>query len=129
LRSNNWTDPSFRTNPNPITSIDSLFLASFSQHSPGDCTIPLSGAPSVAHSQGPTYTMAQPTTSFYRRPLPENLPDLSSTRGKELFAQAMVEGHTRCFFPLVSQFHTQTEPAFCGNDDRDAQLQWRIDGL
>ena len=37
-----------------------------------------------------------------------------TAEGQELFAAAMKEGHCRSFFPLVAQFRTQDEPAFCG---------------
>lgn len=52
---------------------------------------------------------------FYRRPLPpDTCTDMSSDEGQSLFAGAFAAGYTRAFFPLISQFRTQDEPAFCG---------------
>lgn len=52
---------------------------------------------------------------FYRRPLPlDSCTDMSSADGEKLFASAFGAGHAKAFFPLISQFRTQDEPAFCG---------------
>eukprot|EP00629_Pelagomonadales_sp_RCC1024_P003680 CAMPEP_0119271010 /NCGR_PEP_ID=MMETSP1329-20130426/7776_1 /TAXON_ID=114041 /ORGANISM="Genus nov. species nov., Strain RCC1024" /LENGTH=270 /DNA_ID=CAMNT_0007271049 /DNA_START=154 /DNA_END=963 /DNA_ORIENTATION=+ len=52
--------------------------------------------------------------TFYKRPLPENLPALSSPRGRELFAEAMARGGLKSYFALAETYATQSEPAFCG---------------
>ncbi len=54
------------------------------------------------------------TPSYYRRELPRELVALESPEGRKLFAEALTAGHLEAFFPLVAQFHTQSEPAFCG---------------
>jgi glutathione gamma-glutamylcysteinyltransferase len=52
--------------------------------------------------------------SFYRRPLPPDLIALTSPLGKEIFREALLEGNAENYFPLVGNFTTQTEPAYCG---------------
>lgn len=54
------------------------------------------------------------TTTVYRRPLPADLVAFSSVEGKRLFREALDEGGMEGWFRLAEQFHTQTEPAFCG---------------
>ncbi|MFB2923448.1 MULTISPECIES: phytochelatin synthase family protein [Aerosakkonema] len=51
---------------------------------------------------------------FYRRPLPEQLISFSSTQGREVFREALASGGMEAYFTLAEQFHTQSEPAFCG---------------
>ncbi|KAL0489931.1 PCS3 [Acrasis kona] len=53
-------------------------------------------------------------TTFYRRPLPENCIEFSSPEGKDYFRKALAEGNAEGFFHLIEQFHTQSEPAYCG---------------
>ncbi len=52
--------------------------------------------------------------TWYRRPLPELLIPFSSDTGRALFREALEAGHLETFFPLIEQFHTQSDPAFCG---------------
>lgn len=52
--------------------------------------------------------------SLYRRPLPEGQIPFSSEEGRRLFREALADGTLEGFFPLVEQFHTQADPAFCG---------------
>jgi phytochelatin synthase len=52
--------------------------------------------------------------SIHRRPLPEALIPFSSEAGRALFREALESGHLETFFPLIEQFHTQSDPAFCG---------------
>eukprot|EP00557_Chaetoceros_sp_GSL56_P011845 CAMPEP_0176485990 /NCGR_PEP_ID=MMETSP0200_2-20121128/5332_1 /TAXON_ID=947934 /ORGANISM="Chaetoceros sp., Strain GSL56" /LENGTH=538 /DNA_ID=CAMNT_0017882667 /DNA_START=171 /DNA_END=1785 /DNA_ORIENTATION=+ len=52
--------------------------------------------------------------SFHRRPLPTTCISLSSQRGQDLFQSSMRHNGTKAFFDLISQYHTQTEPAYCG---------------
>eukprot|EP01135_Chromosphaera_perkinsii_P008454 Nk52_evm22s1360 gene=Nk52_evmTU22s1360 len=53
--------------------------------------------------------------SFHRRKLPQPpAVEFSSSKGKEMFANAFKSGHADSFFSLIQQFRTQDEPAFCG---------------
>jgi glutathione gamma-glutamylcysteinyltransferase len=52
--------------------------------------------------------------SVYRRPLPADLIAFSSAEGKALFTQALAAGGMDGYFALAEQFHTQSDPAFCG---------------
>eukprot|EP00045_Choanoeca_perplexa_P017660 m.261461 g.261461 ORF g.261461 m.261461 type:complete len:394 (-) comp17598_c0_seq10:602-1783(-) len=53
--------------------------------------------------------------SFYQRVLPTPpCTSLQSEEGQVLFQRALVAGHLKCFFPLIGQFTTQDEPAYCG---------------
>ncbi|XP_062190304.1 glutathione gamma-glutamylcysteinyltransferase 1-like [Phragmites australis] len=59
--------------------------------------------------------MAAAVASLYRRVLPSPpAVDFASQEGKRLFAEALAAGTMEGFFPLVSYFQTQSEPAFCG---------------
>ncbi|GFR90947.1 glutathione gamma-glutamylcysteinyltransferase [Elysia marginata] len=51
---------------------------------------------------------------FYRRPLPESCIDFTSSKGKEIFSEALASGHMECFFKLMAQYRTQDEIAYCG---------------
>jgi len=55
----------------------------------------------------------KPLRQFYRRVLPENCISFSLQEGKQLFKEALGDGHMECFFKLSAQFRTQDEPAFC----------------
>lgn len=55
-----------------------------------------------------------PPRSYYRRILPTHLVDLNSAEGKSRFKSALNAGNAESFFPLVSQFQTQSHPALCG---------------
>lgn len=52
--------------------------------------------------------------TFHRRPLPENAIAFSSPEGRGVFAEAMATEGLNGYFPLAEQFHTQSDPAFCG---------------
>jgi glutathione gamma-glutamylcysteinyltransferase len=52
--------------------------------------------------------------TLYRRPLPADAVEFSSTAGRELFAEALASGGLDGYFRLAEQFHTQAEPEFCG---------------
>jgi len=52
--------------------------------------------------------------TLYRRPLPPEAIAFSSPEGRRLFAEALASGGLDGYFPLAEQFHTQSEPAFCG---------------
>lgn len=52
--------------------------------------------------------------TLYRRPLPADATEFSSPAGRALFAEALAAGGLDGYFPLAEQFHTQSDPAFCG---------------
>ena len=51
---------------------------------------------------------------FYRRILPSSLISFSSPEGRQIFAEALANGGMEGYFAIAEQFHTQSEPAFCG---------------
>ncbi|PIM98834.1 Glutathione gamma-glutamylcysteinyltransferase [Handroanthus impetiginosus] len=52
---------------------------------------------------------------LYRRALPSPPAiDFSSPEGKKIFTEALHDGNMEGFFKLISNFQTQSEPAFCG---------------
>jgi glutathione gamma-glutamylcysteinyltransferase len=69
---------------------------------------------SQASESTTTTSAATPKMSFHRRTLPESCVALSSRRGKALFSSAHAHGGLKTFFPLMEQFVTQSEPAYCG---------------
>ncbi|KAK9904893.1 hypothetical protein WJX75_005037 [Coccomyxa subellipsoidea] len=53
--------------------------------------------------------------TFYKRHLPSPpATSFSSLEGKQLFAEALLDGTMEGFFKLIEQFRTQDEPAYCG---------------
>jgi hypothetical protein len=54
------------------------------------------------------------TETFYQRPLPSNLIAFASKEGKQIFQEALLDKTLDGFFPLIQQFSTQQEPAYCG---------------
>jgi glutathione gamma-glutamylcysteinyltransferase len=52
--------------------------------------------------------------TLYRRPLPSEAIAFSSPEGRQVFAEALAAGGLDGYFPLAEQFHTQSDPAFCG---------------
>jgi glutathione gamma-glutamylcysteinyltransferase len=52
--------------------------------------------------------------TMYRRTLPPGLIPFSSDDGRALFGQALTAGTMEGYFALAEQFHTQSEPSFCG---------------
>lgn len=52
--------------------------------------------------------------TFYKRELSEPSIPFSSQKGREIFQKALAEGTCNSFFPLIEQYKTQDEPAFCG---------------
>jgi glutathione gamma-glutamylcysteinyltransferase len=54
------------------------------------------------------------TEGFYRRPLPPPSISFASPQGRQIFQEAIALGGMEGYFPLAEQFHTQSEPAFCG---------------
>ena len=53
-------------------------------------------------------------STLYRRPLPAEAIAFSSAEGRKTFAEALAAGGLDGYFPLAEQFHTQSEPAYCG---------------
>ena len=68
--------------------------------------------PANCHGELPYRAVMEQT--LYRRPLPANAIAFSSREGRQLFAEALAAGGLDGYFPLAEQFHTQSEPAFCG---------------
>jgi glutathione gamma-glutamylcysteinyltransferase len=62
----------------------------------------------------PRATIQSMSETLYRRPLPVDATEFSSPAGRQLFAEALAAGGLDGYFPLAEQFHTQSEPAFCG---------------
>jgi glutathione gamma-glutamylcysteinyltransferase len=52
--------------------------------------------------------------TLYRRPLPPDTIAFSSPEGRQMFAEALAAGGLDGYFPLAEQFHTQSDPSFCG---------------
>lgn len=52
--------------------------------------------------------------TLYRRPLPSEAIAFSSAEGRALFSEALNAGGLDGYFRLAEQFHTQSDPAFCG---------------
>jgi glutathione gamma-glutamylcysteinyltransferase len=52
--------------------------------------------------------------TLYRRPLPTDAIAFSSPDGRRVFAEALAAGGLNGYFPLAEQFHTQSDPSFCG---------------
>jgi glutathione gamma-glutamylcysteinyltransferase len=52
--------------------------------------------------------------TLYRRPLPADAIAFSSVEGRRVFVEALASGGLDGYFPLAEQFHTQSDPAFCG---------------
>ncbi|MEO9185496.1 MAG: phytochelatin synthase family protein [Kofleriaceae bacterium] len=58
--------------------------------------------------------MDRTESTLYRRPLPADAIAFSSPEGRKTFAEALAAGGLDGYFPLAEQFHTQSEPAYCG---------------
>lgn len=74
-----------------------------------DCSVDATTIPTAAISR-PTTT----TASFYRRPLPDSCIGFSSAEGRSILKSAMQDQGLKCFYDLIQQHSSQTEPAFCG---------------
>lgn len=69
---------------------------------------------SSSASAPPAGPASKKPRTFYRRPLPELCTALSSPEGRAIFSSAHSGNGLKSFFPLMEQFSTQTEPAYCG---------------
>src|SRR6266403_1864368 len=52
--------------------------------------------------------------TLYRRPLPSDAIAFSSPEGRQIFVEALATEGLNGYFRLAEQFHTQSDPAFCG---------------
>jgi glutathione gamma-glutamylcysteinyltransferase len=52
--------------------------------------------------------------THYKRPLPNTAIAVASQEGRRLFAEALAADGMAGYFPLAEQFHTQSDPAYCG---------------
>src|ERR1700693_238407 len=52
--------------------------------------------------------------TLYRRRLPSDAIACSSPEGRQVFAEALATEGLNGYFRLAEQFHTQSDPAFCG---------------
>src|SRR2546430_12844658 len=52
--------------------------------------------------------------TLYRRPLPSDAIAFSSPEGRQIFVEALETEGLNGYFRLAEQFHTQSDPAFCG---------------
>ena len=67
----------------------------------------------------PSPTAAPPAPSYlhrtvFRRPLNPPAVAFSSPEGRKLFSRALASGTAEGFFPLIEQYSTQDELAYCG---------------
>jgi Phytochelatin synthase len=74
----------------------------------------LSSAATATTTAASSTTAPPAASTFYRRPLPSSCIAFSSTQGRELFKQAMLQGYLEAYWSLAEQYHTQDEPAYCG---------------
>src|SRR5437016_8965536 len=52
--------------------------------------------------------------TLYRRPLPSDAIAFSSPEGRQILVEALATEGLNGYFRLAEQFHTQSDPAFCG---------------
>ncbi|KAL6750431.1 Phytochelatin synthase-domain-containing protein [Haematococcus lacustris] len=72
------------------------------------CLASAEGVSTLAGGQGFKKT-------YYKRQLPcPPAIAFASAEGRQVFAEALAEGHMNGFFRLMEQFSTQDEPAYCG---------------
>ena len=62
----------------------------------------------------PPSTIVNPKYSFYKRTLPSSLIALSSPEGKSLLVNSIKKQRAECYFPLMEQLMTQSDPSYCG---------------
>jgi glutathione gamma-glutamylcysteinyltransferase len=89
-------------------------LATMPTHHPAaapSLTPPITAAP-TKDTTSPTTT--KPSMSFYQRKLPDTCVAFASRHGKRIFRSALLQNGLKSFYSLIEQFHTQTEPAYCG---------------
>ena len=52
--------------------------------------------------------------TFHRRPLKSPAISFSSSQGRQIFKEALANGHMYSYFPLSESFQTQSHPTYCG---------------
>lgn len=52
--------------------------------------------------------------SFHGRSLPSHLTSLESPEGQEIFKESFVQGNAHNFFPLITNFASQSDVSMCG---------------
>lgn len=55
-----------------------------------------------------------PMISFHGRSLPNHLTSLESAEGQEIFKESLVQGNAHNFFPLITNFASQSDVSMCG---------------
>ena len=60
------------------------------------------------------FSTRAPIPATYMRALPAGCVHWSDAEGQRLFAESLAAGTLECHFSLVTHFHTQVDPAFCG---------------
>ena len=68
----------------------------------------------AAGSDGSTGKASAPVAGHHRLPLPPPAVAFSSAQGKSLFRKALLDGAAEGYYRLAENFHTQSEPAYCG---------------
>ena len=61
-----------------------------------------------------TIVTRPPERTFHMRRLPSEQHALDSIAGRRVFAEALLDGSLAGYFRLAQQFHTQSDPAYCG---------------
>ena len=72
----------------------------------------VSGCRSRDSVEGPSNSCSR--TSFHGRNLPAHLTSLESPAGQEIFQESFSKGHARNFFPLITNFASQSDVSMCG---------------
>lgn len=75
---------------------------------------PTTAAPTPPAPAPPAAPPSYLHRTVFRRPLNPPAVAFSSPEGRALFQRALASGTAEGFFPLVEQFSTQDEPAYCG---------------
>ena len=74
-----------------------------------------SAATTTSTTTGASIKTSKSKPSFFRRKLPtDTCIALSSKNGQKIFQSCMESGGLKCFFSLIEQHSTQSEPSFCG---------------
>lgn len=68
----------------------------------------------ICNESVPAMPAARSDRTLYMRPLPDALHALDSETGRRLFGEALLDGTMASYFKLAQQFHTQSDPAYCG---------------
>eukprot|EP00030_Apusomonadida_sp_AF-17_P000580 a175122_138.p1 GENE.a175122_138~~a175122_138.p1 ORF type:complete len:525 (-),score=170.84 a175122_138:37-1569(-) len=89
-------------------------MSSLSVSIPDDHALTVVGAAAAGASViDASSAVATSAPSYYKRQLPTHLVPFSSSEGKQIFRDALLDGTMDAYFCLSEQFATQSEPAFC----------------